>query len=434
MSQKLKKIKLGKTENLISAFGGLSIFHNVIKGSYFYDDLKNTFSYMQKRKRGYIPSEKITSHMLLILSGGESLSDIDILNNDEAYKKVTNIDSLPSHSTLDDLYNSINKKDYKNYEKLNLRQAIKYYIRNDIKKITLDVDSSLVFTEKKTAKYTYEKKKGYNPMYVVDEKNKIILSAKFRNGNASPQSDILESLEKVINELEKAIEGIEIMVRSDSAGYQLKIVKYLSKNLYRFAIRGDLNPSKIEEIRAIPNNKWKNLSKKEDICRIKTSINSASIDFIQVDAVIIRKLIHSTDEGYLENEYKYSYVITNIPKYDMAEKQIISFYNQRGNAENIFKELKNDFALNNFPSSGLYANAFYLQVVVSAYNIFQISKKKLFKKNWHKHRLKTIRYYIINAAALIVKSGRRIIMRLYNSYKYFQEFQSALEISYSALL
>ena len=118
----------------------------------------------------------------------------------------------------------------------------------------------------------------------------------------------------------------------------------------------------------------------------------------------------------------------------MSEEQIFEFYNKRGNAENIFRDLKNDFALNNFPSSGLYANAFYLQVVVSSFNIFQISKTKLFKKEWHKHRLKTIRYHIINAAASVIQSGRQIILRLYEGYKYFKEFQSALEISYCALL
>ena len=318
----LKKVKLGKTPNLITAFGGLGIFHNVILCSYFYDDLKSTCSYMQKRKRGYSPARKILSHMELILSGGESLSDISMLNNDLAYKKVTNTKSLPSHTTLDDFYNSINKRDYKNYEELNLKQAIEYYKKNKKEFVTIDIDSSLSFTEKKTAKYSYEKKRGFNPMYVVDEKNKIILSAKFRNGNASPQKDIFELMIKVISKLKEVIPQMKISVRIDSAGYQLKIIKYLVENLYNFVIKGDVKLSKSKEFELIHQKKWKKISDDEDICRVTTTINSGSMNFKEVDAIVKRKLIYSKEKGYLEDIYSYTYVVTNISKYEISEEQI----------------------------------------------------------------------------------------------------------------
>jgi len=432
MSLKLKNVKLEKTSKFITPYAGLGILHNVILGSYFYSDLCTTFNYMKKRNRGYSPAEKILAHMELILSGGEALSDIKMLENDNGYKKITNQKSLPKQNTFTTFYNSITKDDYDKYEDFNIEQAIKYYKKKHAKMITLDIDSSLSFTEKKCAEWTYEKKKGFNPMYVVDEKNKIILLAKFRNGNASPQSDILESLEKVISELKKAIPGIKIYVRIDSAGYQYKIVKYLTK--YNFVIRGDLNVAKRKEFELIHPKEWKKIDDKSDICRITTTISSGPSDFIEVDAIVKREKVWSKEEGYLMNTYTYSYVITNISKYEMDELSILNYYNQRGNGENIFKELKNDFALNNFPSSEYYANGFYLQVVVSTYNIFQISKTKLFKKEWHKHRLKTIRYYIINIAGYIVRSGREIILKLFENYAYYKEFKGALELSYCALL
>jgi hypothetical protein len=331
------------------------------------------------------------------------------------------INSLPKLTTLSHFLNDMTDKDTEKYFKLNIKEVCKYYKRNNIKSVTFDIDSTLVHTEKESAKWTYKKFKGYNPMFLVDEKNKKVVAAIFRNGNESPQTDILEVLQAVLKELDK---DIDVTVRIDSAGYQKKIIDFLLKNKYGFTITGDSSTAKTRLFKELPDDMWGKYNDMYEIAETSDFIESKGIK-TEIKIIVKRKLREQLD--LIEGKYIYYYVCTNII---LEDKQTIYFFHdKRANAENIFKELKGDFCLSHFPCKNLSANAFYMQILISAYNCFQMVKEKVFGTKWFKYTAKTIRYKIICLAGMVVTSGRQTILKINKEYQYLKEFLSLQELS-----
>jgi hypothetical protein len=66
-----------------------------------------------------------------------------------------------------------------------------------------------------------------------------------------------------------------------------------------------------------------------------------------------------------DGTWKYYAVATNFSDTEKTMEEVIEFHNGRSNAENVFKEVKNDFELSHFPCIALEANAayFYWRVI-----------------------------------------------------------------------
>ena len=80
-------------------------------------------------------------------------------------------------------------------------------------------------------------------------------------------------------------------------------------------------------------------------------------------------------------EYQYTYRIyfTNT---DWDKHKVVHFYRQRGDAENVIKEEKEGFAVENILSEDFLANAAIFQMQLLAYNLVQYFKYTNLKKSW----------------------------------------------------
>ena len=123
-----------------------------------------------------------------------------------------------------------------------------------LKTATIDIDSSLIESDKEDAAFTYKKFSGYNPMLAWCPEAEMFLACLFRNGNASPQSHILETLKYCREQFNG---DTHLRLRSDSAGYQLKIMDYCVAQGIDFTITADLDTSVRDVIAEIPKKDWR---------------------------------------------------------------------------------------------------------------------------------------------------------------------------------
>lgn len=114
--------------------------------------------------------------------------------------------------------------------------------------------------------------------------------------------------------------------------------------------------------------------------------------------------------------FSYWFIITNDREWD--EKEIIEFYNARGNSERLFDIQNNDFNWSKMPYSFLDQNTAYLIVMAICHVLYQWMAI-LFSKICHfikpHYRLKKFRFRLINIAAKITHGGRRQIVTLYTN-------------------
>ena len=88
---------------------------------------------------------------------------------------------------------------------------------------TLDMDATLVETEKTEALYSYKKYKAYQPLTTYWAEADLILHSEFRDGNVPAGYQQLRVLKEALVHVPDSIG--KVLMRSDTAGYQRELLK-----------------------------------------------------------------------------------------------------------------------------------------------------------------------------------------------------------------
>ena len=125
--------------------------------------------------------------------------------------------------------------------------------------------------------------------------------------------------------------------------------------------------------------------------------------------VVIRSKPEKEDL-FNRNTYHYHIVATNIT--DKDNNQLLHWYSQRGeDSENRIKELKSGFAMDYMPCGSFDANAAFFRIGTVAYNLSLLFKKEVLDKKWAKSTITTIRLYIYQIPAKIIRKARKLVLK-----------------------
>ncbi len=119
-----------------------------------------------------------------------------------------------------------------------------------------------------------------------------------------------------------------------------------------------------------------------------------------------------------------SYSFNTAQKLTSTEKDIITFYNERGASEKNFDIQNNDFGWSHLPFSSMAANMVFMMVTAMLKNFYlylvrHISEKvKPLKKT---SRLKAFILHFVSVPAKWVRTGRQNVLNLYTNKTYYSE-------------
>ena len=119
-----------------------------------------------------------------------------------------------------------------------------------------------------------------------------------------------------------------------------------------------------------------------------------------------------------------SYSFNTAQKLTCTEKDIITFYNERGASEKNFDIQNNDFGWSHLPFSSMAANMVFMMVTAMLKNFYlylvrHISDKvKPLKKT---SRLKAFILHFVSVPAKWVRTGRQNVLNLYTNKTYYSE-------------
>ena len=122
------------------------------------------------------------------------------------------------------------------------------------------------------------------------------------------------------------------------------------------------------------------------------------------------------------DEYKYFFFVTNL---DRSPKEGIALYDQRGPCENYIKEAKYDMAVGHLLLQSFWANEAVFQLMMMIYNLFLLFKMDRGMKAEYRQQIKTFRLKYIFLAGKIVRTARRVGMKLPKEYPYQEVFDMA---------
>lgn len=90
---------------------------------------------------------------------------------------------------------------------------------------TLDIDAVVIETAKEEALYCYEKTKAYQPLNIYWAEHGLVVHSEFRDGNVPAGHQIQRVLDEFLAHLPPGVE--EVSVRSDTAAYEIALLHYL---------------------------------------------------------------------------------------------------------------------------------------------------------------------------------------------------------------
>lgn len=359
---------------------------------------------------GYKPSWFVMPLILMFHGGGKTLEDLRDLKGEVSLREIMDMQVLPASCTVADWLRRTgnHERGLPGLAKVNNHIVKKTLKKDPRKEYTLDHDATIIETEKEAAQYTYKKEKGYQPLVGFLPDLGLILDDEFRDGNIHAGVGIVESLKRCDKKMPV---GKRIACyRSDSAGYQAEVINYcFSKDKYGeqklFTITADKDEAVMKAIKAIPVEEWRYFNEDRQIAETVHTMEKTTEAF----RLVVQRWPKVQAELFDAEPYCYHVIASN--REEKAE-DIVQIHNQRGEVENIFKELKHGFGMDWMPCGETSANAVFFRIGIIAYNLFQAMKLLSLPVWWRKATIATARWKLYHIAARLVFHARRVLLKL----------------------
>jgi len=415
LQQGILPFKLERTDELITPRSGLVLFAELVRRFQVERRVERHFP-RPGSNRGYEAWSYVEPLLLMLEGGGRHVEDLREIQEDAALRSLVGLKKMPSVSTFGDWLARAGAQGGTEAMRLvNEEVAGRIFTRLAEPDYTLDVDTTVIESEKKEAAWTYKKVRGYQPMLGYLDENGLCLSHEFREGNVSAQSGALAFLEHCF-ELCPKIRRL----RSDSAFYRSDVIRWSQAREIGFTITADQTPAMKEVIQTVRD--WRRFwgPKGEETDReIGTAVHLVSRTEEPV-RLVIQRWRDPQLQLFEPAGYCYHVIATN--RDDLAPEEVAWFHNRRGQAENLIKELKIGFGMEQMSSGDFAANSLWFSIGVLAYNLTQAQKFLFLDADWRPRTIVTLRWQLINVAGRLVRHGRRWVLRLAASAEKFALF------------
>jgi len=413
IQQTVFPFKIETTRESLTAHGGLALMAEFNHGIGL-RELVDRYLPVPGSNRGFNPSVMVDTLVLMLQGGGRSLEDLRELKNEEGLMKLIGHNEIPESDTVGDWLRRMGdpKTGQLGFEGLDgVRDKLNERIlkRDGIKEYTLDADATEIIGEKADALFTYNGNKGYMPMLGFLYETPVCLLDEFREGNVAPAFGQKEFYMGCKNRMPL---GKRIgYYRGDSASYQAELFNQLEEDGVRYGITADQDKAVKSAIALIPSGDWEEAVRGcgDELAETVHCMNETKRAF----RLVIKREVRRQGELFEgEGRYFYHAVATNWLEEEKNTGDVLEWHNQRGQAENFNKEVKDGIGMERMPCGQSYANAVFFRIGVIAYNLFIGFKRLSCPESWMKQTIATFRWKMVQIAGRIVRHAGKTVLKL----------------------
>lgn len=425
VAQDAPAVTVSTTTREITAHGGAVLLRETMRAVGLREAIEGHL-HLKQRTRGLSEGEFVAATAEAIALGATCLDDLAVARGDDAQRTLRGF-ATPAPQTAGAWLRRFTLGHIGQLDRA-LREIVRTaFTLLGVREVTLDFDSSYIFSFSKRrqgADRTYKKGYALHPLFCFDAASGAAVHARLRRGRAHT----IKGMSGFVREtLRRIPPGVGVRARMDSGFYS----HLLFEQLERAGVTYLCGVPMIEAIRArclgIPDGDWQP-------CIDKDEGEVAEFDHRMRDAehpgryVVKRIPVAAGEQPTLDsNGYHYWVLVTN----DRTTPAPIleSEHRHKAQVESGVRELKENFGLHALRKHGFMANWAWLLLVCLAHNLCC----------WTQHlgdldagrdggdlRAKRLRYRFLVVPALLVRSGRRLALKLRADYPFLQKFQAAL--------
>lgn len=386
---------------------------------------------LPKKRKGLPASHLVESALALILAGGDTVEDLEVLRRDAALSVMLGY-SLPAAQTFRDFLETFHEPHVPllwqgpkvaipgEGERLEaLRQAnarLITFAREHFAPTTatIDADTTILESHKRAAQPTYKGGKGYQPVVALWHELGLVVADEFRDGNVPAAACNLHVLRQALAQ----VRGVEqVYLRADSALYDHEVLALLEGERVRYAISADMGAALAAAVAALPDDAWRLERDEGDALRFW-----AEVAYVPDDGVyrkdrpdpprylavrILKKQGLLFADG---SDRKHFCIVTNRPDDGLA---ILQWHRGKaGTIEPTHDILTNELAAEALPSQKFGANAAWFRLNVLAFNLLRVFQRGGLPSDLHRARPKRLRFLRINSVGRLVRHGGQRLVRM----------------------
>jgi Transposase DDE domain group 1 len=420
---------------------------------------------VKQRRRGLSPGEVTVAITEAQLAGAECFDDIEDVRADQAGAELRAVAQTPSASTARQLAYRFCPSHIRAIERAVARcgnELDRRLGRDAGGDVTFDLDAteSKVFGPKKQG--TGRSRQGhlaYTSYVVTWAQRGRGLTSELKGGNqarikAAESDQILGRAQRLL----PAGHG-RITVRGDSGFYAVELMTGCRKRRMRFTFSAtrtslmwtklaeideagwadaiDMYGAQVAEIPFTPEG-WKHEPLRLIVRRVPVTAAEllAGSPKARRRKTIPSEQLQMVLDGQLDSTYAYSFIVTDIPAEEMTAVEVEHFHRHRAQIEERFKDLKLGQALRHLPSGKLAANRLWLACALLALNITawvcDISPAAGASGTAPpdtplRRHAKTLRRILFCVPGRIVRTARRMIVRLPEGFPHFDLFNATYQ-------
>ena len=303
--------------------------------------------------------------------------------------------------------------------------------------LTVDVDATLVPTygpHKEGSTFTYKQDGvAISPMLGVCGETGDVLALRARAGRASDGRAIASFFDECVAAIPAPVRAqCQLWFRMDAAGSQGALFEVAERHGAAFSVTARQFPNVKAAIVALALDPA-TVSERALGAEDERGSEVAERPFVfsgKTVRLIVRRLPRRRGEQLSFDDiggFHFRGVFTNVPAI-FASAAVVGYHHRLrgGMPEETIRQLKEDFGLNHAPCQNFFGNWLWWHASALAHNVARWLRVLALPSSFAKCRGKRLRLTFFNVAARIVRSGRRLHLRLPRAYAYADAFIEAL--------
>ena len=272
-----------------------------------------------------------------------------------------------------------------------------------------------------------------SPLVGVIGETGDVLALRGRGATASPKRNLASFVTACVAAIPKdALHNYTLWLRIDSAGFTKSVVDTCLRHKPTFTITAEQNVAVRKAIEALAMDEETLWSPAKDADGELTGSEVAETTY-RFSTHDFRALVRRQAKAQGEQlsfdavgGWRFFSFITNAEDEHRAVDLDLHHRRRGGASEEAIRQLKEDFGMDHAPVQNFFGNWLWWHAATLAYNVGRWLRVLALPTEFASCRGKRLRLAFLNVAAKVVRSGRRIVLRLPRAYRHAEAFVAAL--------
>jgi len=421
-----------------------------------------------KRHAPYHESDHVLALAYTLYADGACLEDQAALQGSEAVRRLVGACRIPDPTTAGDflrrfttvhdveqLSGVTNEIQEAVWSKLS-RHGRRRRKKHELALVDLDGHIKPLYgVQKEGADFSYDGRWSYQPLVVSLGGSGECLKVVNQPGSARPSDAAAKALEEVLPPVRRHFRNA--IVRGDTDFDRSDVYNAAIEAGAYFAIGGRLHPNRAAIVEAIAEQNWKPFvprAEREERSGPSRHVRTPNYRQRQAAArgfrtlrtvdqwvseiayqphglgaacrmIVRRILIEENDgQGALFKHFRYRLVLTNLPR-SYTPRQVVDITYQRCDQENVIEQFGQGIAGWRMPVAEFMGNSAWLQIARLAWNLGKWIAQIALPSEVVRWEWKRFRRHFVYIAAKVLKTGRRLVVRLAGSHRFLPDILTA---------